>query len=69
MKLLKNFLILIGIIAIVLLIGRWYLGGFSKLVATETTMPSYVIAYTTFTGEYKDVGPVMDKLYTALSGA
>lgn len=36
---------------------------------TEKAMAPYVIAYTTFTGEYKNVGPVMDKLYSALSGA
>lgn len=69
MKFLKNLLIIIGIIIIVLLIGRWYLGGFNKLVAVEKTVPSYIMAYTTFTGNYKDVGPIMNNLYDALSGA
>jgi hypothetical protein len=32
-------------------------------------MPPFVMAYTTFTGDYKNVGPVMNKLYAALSGA
>lgn len=69
MKFLKNLLVIIGIIIVVLVIGRWYLGGFSSPTVTEKTMTPYVIAYTTFTGEYKDVGPTMNKLYEALSGA
>lgn len=69
MKFLRNILIIIGIIIVVLFIGRWYLGGFTTPVATEKTMSPYVVAYTTFTGDYKSVGPTMNKLYDALSGA
>lgn len=32
-------------------------------------MGPYVMAYVTFTGEYKNVGPTMNKLYANLSGA
>lgn len=69
MKFLKKLLTIVAIVIVVLLLGRWYLGGFSTPAVTEKAMAPYVIAYTTFTGEYKNVGPVMDKLYSALSGA
>lgn len=69
MKFLKNFGMIIIIFIVVLVIGRRYLGGFSTPIATEQTMDPYVIAYTTFTGDYKNVGPTMNKLYDALSGA
>jgi len=32
-------------------------------------MSPYIMAYTTFTGDYQNVGPVMNTLYDALSGA
>ncbi len=69
MKLLRNLLVIIGIIVAVLIVARWYLGGFTTPAVTEKAMAPYVIAYTTFTWEYKDVGPTMTKLYDALSGA
>ncbi|MEI7563573.1 MAG: GyrI-like domain-containing protein, partial [bacterium] len=69
MKFLKKLLTIVIIIALVLLLARWYLGGFSTPVVTEQKMDAYPIAYTTFTGEYKNVGPTMTKLYDALSGA
>lgn len=35
----------------------------------EKTLPFSIVAYTTFTGDYKNVWPTMNALYTALSGA
>jgi hypothetical protein len=55
MKLLKNLLSLIIIVIVLLIIGRWYLGGFSTPVATEKPMGPYVMAYVDFTGEYSKV--------------
>lgn len=55
MKFLKKLLTVIVIIIVVLLLGRWYLGGFSSPAVAEKAMSPYIIAYTTFTGEYKDV--------------
>ena len=69
MKLLKKIWVLILIVILVLLLGRWYLGGFSTPVATEKVIEPYIMAYSTFTGDYKNVGPTMNKLYDALSGA
>ena len=69
MKFLKKLVTIAVIIAVVLVLARWYLGGFSSPAVTEKAMSPYIIAYTTFTGEYKDVWPTMTKLYDALSGA
>lgn len=69
MKFLKKLITIVIIIAVVLLLARWYLGGFTTPVVTEQKMTPYPIAYTTFTGEYKNVGPTMTSLYAALSGA
>ena len=55
MKFLKKILTIVAIIIVVLLLARWYLGGFSTPAVAEKAMSPYVIAYTTFTGEYKDV--------------
>ncbi|MEI8091520.1 MAG: hypothetical protein WCG98_04780 [bacterium] len=49
MKLLRNLLVIIGIIVAVLIVARWYLGGFTTPAVTEKAMAPYVIAYTTFT--------------------
>lgn len=55
MKFLKKLVTIAVIIAVVLVLARWYLGGFSSPAVTEKAMSPYIIAYTTFTGEYKDV--------------
>jgi hypothetical protein len=66
---LRNLLILIGLLIVLALANRWYLGGFTKLEAKEMTMWTYTIAYTHFVGEYGKVWPSMTKVYEALSGA
>ena len=68
-KVLKNLWILVGLLIVLAIINRWYLGGFSSLEAKEQNMPEYAIAYTQFTGEYVKVWPSMTKVYEALSGA
>ncbi|MCX6824941.1 MAG: hypothetical protein NTY80_01835 [candidate division SR1 bacterium] len=68
-SLLKNLLILIAVFAILAFINRWYLGGFTKLIAQESNMGPYTMAYTGFVGEYGKVGPSMTKVYEVLSGA
>jgi hypothetical protein len=55
MKLIKNLLSLVIIAIIILLIGRWYLGGFSTPIATEKPMGPYTMAYVNFTGAYSKV--------------
>jgi hypothetical protein len=66
---LKNLWILLGILVGLLLINRWYLGGFTKLEAKEQNMGPYTIAYTHFVGNYGKVWPSMTKVYEVLSGA
>lgn len=69
MKFLKNIWIFIGLVALLLLVNRWYVGGFSKLEAKEQNMGAYMIAYTNFVGEYTKVWPSMTKVSEVLSGA
>jgi len=66
---LKNTLILIGILLLLALANRRYLGGFNKIIVTEQVMGPYTIAYTQFVGNYSLVGPSMDMVYETLSGA
>ena len=68
-SLLKNLAILTGVLIVLALINRWYLGGFQKVEVTEQMMGPYTIAYTEFVGNYSLVGPSMDKVYETLSGA
>lgn len=73
MKFLKSFIrnlvVLIGVVIILALVNRWYLGGFSKLEVQETNIGWYVMAYTEFVGSYSQVGPSMDEVYGILSWA
>lgn len=69
MQFLKKLLTIVVIVAVVLVLARWYLGGFSKVAIKEQPMGPYTIAYSEFVGEYSKVGPVMDKVYETLSGA
>lgn len=68
MRFVKGFLKLIGILLLLLLINRWYLGGFSKCEVKEQNVPSYTIAYVNFVGNYGKVWPSMTKVYEVLSG-
>ncbi len=68
-KFLKNLLILIGVLLVLALVNRRYLGGFNKIDVQEQMMGPYTIAYTEFVGNYNLVGPSMDKVYQTLSGA
>lgn len=68
-KSLKNIWILLGILVILALINRWYLGWFSSFEAKEQNMGPYTMAYVSFVGEYGKVWPSMTKVYEALSGA
>lgn len=73
MKFLKSFIrnlvVLIGVVIILALVNRWYLGGFGKIEVSEKIIGPYTIAYTEFIGNYSLVGPSMDKVYETLSGA
>jgi len=69
MKFLKGFLKLIGILVVLVLINRWYVGGFAKLTVVEKDMWAYTIAYKNFVGEYSKVWPTITKVYEILSGA
>ncbi len=65
----KNLAILVGVLVVLALINRRYLGGFNKVEVKEQMMGPYTIAYTEFVGDYSKVWPSMDKVYLALSGA
>jgi hypothetical protein len=64
---LKNLWIFVGLLIILALINRRYLGGFDKIEIQEQIMGPYTIAYTEFVGDYNLVGPSMDKVYQTLS--
>jgi hypothetical protein len=64
----RNLAILIGILIVLALINRRYLGGFDKLEIQEQAIGPYTMAYVEFVGEYSKIGPSMDKVYMALSG-
>jgi len=68
-NILKNFWILLGLLVVLALINRWYLGGFTKLEVKEQPMGPYTIAYVNFVGEYGKVWPSMTQVYDVLSGA
>lgn len=68
-KFFKTVLWLAVIIVVLALVNRRYLGGFNKVEVKEQNMGPYTIAYTEFVGDYSLVGPSMDKVYQALSGA
>lgn len=65
----KTLLRLVVIILFLALINRRYLGGFKKLEIKEQTMGPYTMAYVEHIGDYSQIGPDMDTVYKALSGA
>ena len=65
----KNLIMLIGVVIVLALANRRYLGGFISPEAKEQNMGPYTIAYTNFIGEYSKVWPSMTKVYEILSGA
>ncbi|HMS91096.1 MAG TPA: GyrI-like domain-containing protein [Candidatus Absconditabacterales bacterium] len=69
MKFIKTLGIFLIVLVILVLINRWYLGGFVRLEAKEQNMGPYTIAYVNFVGNYGKVGPSMTKVYEILSGA
>ena len=65
----RNLIVLIGVVIILALVNRWYLGGFSKVEVVEQNMGPYTMVYVEFIGNYSLVGPSMDKVYEILSWA
>lgn len=51
----KNLAILVGVLVVLALINRRYLGGFNKVEVKEQMMGPYTIAYTEFVGDYSKV--------------
>lgn len=65
----KKLLIVLIILVAAVMAERGHLWGFQSLTPTERLVGPYVMAYTTFTGLYAQVGLVMEKLAQELSGA
>jgi hypothetical protein len=66
-------LIALAILAGVIIIGvggyLGYLGAFSSPAVTESFTGPYTFAYEEFIGDYKESGPVFDRVYGALKSA
>ncbi len=58
-------IIIIAIVGVLLILYAW-LGGFRKIQFTLQEAGGEVLAYEPHTGEYKNVGKVIDKMYYAL---
>jgi len=62
----KIVLIIIAVIAVVLLAIYVWLGGFKKIPFSVQETGGEVLVYESHTGDYKNVGKVIDKMYYAL---
>lgn len=65
----RNLIMLVGVVLILALVNRWYLGGFSPAKIVEQEREAYTIAYIEFVGSYNDVGSSIDKVFALLSWA
>ena len=65
----KKLLIVLVLLVIVVVAERGHLWWFQTISPKERLVWPYVMAYTTFTGPYAQMGPVMDQIAQSLSGA
>lgn len=69
MKILKWFLIVLVILAVIIVGGLAYLGVFSKLKVTEQKVGPYLLVYKEFVGPYSAVGKVIKEVWVSCSQA
>lgn len=62
----KIFLLIVGVLVIGVLVYLYYVGFFTKVTIEEKEMGPFVLVYEEHKGAYKNIGPVMDKVYNDL---
>jgi hypothetical protein len=66
MKILKWFLIVIAVLALLLVLFLAYMGMIFPLKTYESKMGPYTIAYESYIGPYGETGPVFTKVYESV---
>ena len=64
----KKFLVFIGLIIIVIVLMLSYYGLFTEVKIVKREVGPLWLVYEKHIGNYKNVGPVMDKIYNDLLG-